>query len=102
MYWSQFDGVYFVEGELNGRPIATLNSEINKFFSQNHLKTLDHLKAQMAREAKRLVGNTIWSFKYVQRSRFLKSIFGMDDVSWHGSGVVGLIDPKSLPEKRNN
>src|SRR4051794_31505786 len=102
MYWSLHDGIYFIEGEVScGTRISTLNSEINRFFSQNQLKTLDDLKTQMGREAQRLGGNAIWSFKYGQKSRFFKSIFGMDDVLWQGSGVVGKIDPASLPEKRN-
>lgn len=97
MYYSEHNGVYFIEGTIaRAKTIEPISSELNDFLSQNHLKTLDHLKDRMAYFVKSKGGNAVISFKYGQRSTFWKSIFGMDDVLWYGSGIIAIIDPSQL------
>lgn len=96
-YFCEYKGIYFIEGDgTSGRTIGPINIELNGFFSQNQLKTLDDLKDKMVQLVKRDGGNAVISFKYGQRSTFWKSIFGMDDVYWYGSGVIAQIDPASI------
>jgi hypothetical protein len=97
MHWSQHREVFFVEGQVpSGVRDRPITSELNDFFSQNHLKTLDDLKDRMAQEAVASGCNAVLDFKYGQRSSFWKSIFGMDNVLWFGSGVLAKIDPTDL------
>jgi hypothetical protein len=96
-YYSELNGVYFIEG----RPaeailIEPLSSELNGFFSQNQLKTLDDLKSKMREFILSKGGNCLVDFKYGQRSSFWKSILGMDDVLWYGSGIIARIDIKPI------
>ncbi len=99
-YYSELKGVYFIEGRPSEASlIEPLSSELNGFLSQNQLKTLDDLKAKMRDSILSKGGNCLVDFKYGQRSSFRKSIFGMDDVLWHGSGTIALIDPKIIKEE---
>lgn len=97
MHWSEYNGIYFVEGSTPAaKRSLEINTELNQFFSQNQLKTLDDLKARMAQEAATAGCNAVVDFKYGQRSSFFKSIFGMDDVLWFGTGCLAVIDPNEL------
>lgn len=97
MYWSEHRGIYFVEGVPEfAKPLAVVNTELNDFFSQNHLKSLDDLKDRMAVAVAELGGNALIEFKYGQRSSFWKSIFGMDNVLWFGSGRAARVDPIAI------
>lgn len=97
MHWSKRNGVFFVEGSPPGLSRRrSISSELNDFFSQNHLKTLDDLKDRMAQEAVASGCNAVVDFKYGQRSSFWKSIIGMDNILWFGSGVLAIIDPDQL------
>jgi hypothetical protein len=100
MYWSIHGGVYFVEGSPEKHlPLSPISTELNDFFAQNQLRTLDDLKDRMASHAQSLGGNAVISFKYGQRSSVWKSLFGMDNVLWYGSGEVARIDPALLPKR---
>ena len=97
MHWSEYRGIFFVEGSPpSAKRRQTVNAELNEFFSQNHLKTLDDLKDRMAQQAISSGCNAIVDFKYGQRSSFWKSIVGMDNILWSGSGVLATIDPADL------
>jgi hypothetical protein len=99
MYFSEHNGVFFIEGTISGaRRVSPISTELNRFFSQNQLKTLDDLKDKMAQFTKTKGGNAVLSFKYGQRTRFWKSLIGMDDVLWYGSGEIALIDTKALTQ----
>ena len=100
MYWSNHNGVYFVEGmPAEAKRSGPISTELNDFFSQNHLKSLDDLKDRMAQQAKASNCNAVVEFKYGQRSSFMKSIFGMDNVLWFGSGTLAVIDPEKLTSR---
>ena len=100
MHWSQHRGVYFVEGSpLSSQRKQSITTELNEFFSQNHLKTLDDLKDRMAQQAISSGCNAVIDFKYGQRSSFWKSIMGMDNILWFGSGTLATIDPEGLAQR---
>jgi len=93
MYWAEHEGVLFIEGTPEGTKAGpAISTELNNFFSQNHLKTLDDLKDRMAESARQTGFNAIVDFKYGQRSSFIKSIFGMDNVLWYGTGRFANIE----------
>ncbi len=97
MYISEYRGVYFIEGAPpEAAFIESFTSELNGFFSQNHLKSLDHVKEKMRDYVLSKGGNCVIDFKYGQRSTFWKSLLGMDNVMWYGSGSVARIDPAVL------
>lgn len=101
MYYAEYQGVYFIEGSpKEASPLAPISSELNGFFSQNQLKSLDDLKARMCVLVQEKGGNCVIDFKYGQRSTFWKSLFGMDNVLWHASGMIARIDPAALPQYR--
>jgi hypothetical protein len=47
-------------------------------------------------------GNSVIDFKYGQRSTFWKSLLGMDDVMWYGSGKVARINPTEIQKYQNH
>lgn len=97
MYCTKYKGVYFVEGiPLVTKNIRNISTEINQFFGQSQLKSLDDIKDKMVDIVKASGGNAVIDFKYVQKSSFWKSLFSLDDVSWFASGTIALIDPTSL------
>ena len=100
MYWSELDGVYFVEGAPSGASkIRGIKSELMGGFSQSQLKTLDHLKRAMVREVRKAGGNAVIDFQYGQKNTFWSTIFSLDDVYWRGSGTIASISPNSLPQR---
>jgi hypothetical protein len=100
MYWAEHKGVFFVEGRPEGARLGpAISTELNKFFSQNHLKTLDDLKDRMTESARQAGFNAVVDFKYGQRSSFVKSIFGMDNVLWFGTGRFANVEGDTLPKR---
>lgn len=100
MYYSQFDGIYFVEGSLpDAEVIREISTSINEFFGQSQLKSLDDVKRKMVNAVRALGGNAIVEFKYGQKSSFWQSLLGLDDVSWYASGKIARINPESLPHR---
>ena len=92
MYSAEYDGVLFVEGRPPGvTTLGPVDVRIHGIVSQAQLKSLDAVKAQMAAAVKAKGGNALIEFTYGQKSRFLASIFGLDDVSWYGSGIAAEI-----------
>ena len=103
MHFAEFEGVYFIEGApKEARPIEPISSELNGYFSQNHLRSLDDLKAKMQKLVVQRGGNCVIDFKYGQRSTFWKSIFGMDDVFWYGTGTIAKIEPSELEKYKRS
>jgi hypothetical protein len=97
MYFAEFKGVYFIEGSpQEAITIEQISSELNGFFSQNQLKSLDDLKEKMREYVVHRGGNCVIDFKYGQRSTFWKSLLGMDDVLWYGTGKIAKIDTEEL------
>lgn len=94
MYISEYKSIYFIEGApQEAVEIEYISTEINGIFSQSQLRTLDDLKEKMIKRVLSKGGNCVVSFKYGQRSTFWKSLFGLDNVVWYGSGVVATMDP---------
>jgi hypothetical protein len=97
MYFSTHKQIYFVEGPVSGaKRFGPISTELNSFFSQNQLKSLDDLKDKMCDFVRSKGGNAVLDFKYGQRNTFWKSLLGMDDVLWYGSGEIASIDPCNL------
>ena len=92
MYSSEYKGVLFFEGmPENCTIIRNISTEINEFFGQSQLKSLDDVKDRMIEIVKSSGGNAVVDFKYGQKSTFWKSLFGMDDVMWYASGKIAII-----------
>lgn len=88
-YWHEFNGVYFIEGQMPGASVLRLiDTKHDGIFSASQLKSLDTLKEVMAKEVISSGGNTVIDFKYGQRSTFWRSLFSLDDVYWFASGKV--------------
>jgi len=97
MYKDLYKEIWFIEGEPpKAVVIEPIKIELNKMFRQNQLKSLDNVKDEMVRIARLKQCNAIVNFKYGQKSTFLKSILGMDDVFWYGSGELAKIDPSTI------
>jgi len=99
MHIAVMRGIYFIEGApQEAKFIEAVSTELNGFFSQNQLKSLDDVKEKMYSYILSKGGNCLIDFKYGQRSTFWKSIFGMDDVLWYASGKIATIDPALIPK----
>ena len=97
MHIAEYKDIYFIEGSpREAIVIESFSSELNGFFSQNQLKSLDNIKEKMRDYVLSKGGNCVIDFKYGQRSTFWKSILGMDDVLWYGSGKVSKINPTEI------
>ncbi len=92
MYSSSFDGILFVEGQPdNATILGAAKVELNGIFTQAQLKNLDDVKRKLASQVKNRNGNSLVNFKYGQRSTFLTTLLGIDDVGWYGSGDIAKI-----------
>ncbi len=93
MYESEYDGVLFCEGSLEGaRVIQHIKIEIGGVFQSAQLRSLNDVKREMAAQASSRGGNAILNFRYGQRSvGFLRSLFQRDDVNWYGEGSIALL-----------
>jgi hypothetical protein len=99
MYFSKFEDVLFIEGDPPGATtIRSISTEHDGAWTQSQLKSLDTLKRVMAAEVKRAGGNAVIRFTYGQRNTFWRSLFSMDDVWWHASGVIARVNENSLPK----
>lgn len=98
MKYTVTDGVAFFEGRVSSaRIIQTIETSMDRMFSQTQLKSLESLKQAMAKRAIQLGGNSIMCFEYGQKqSSFFKAIFSMDDIYWQGKGIVVVVDPDNL------
>lgn len=100
MYWAEYQGIYFVEGEVaDARKYRAIDSRHDGIFSQSQLKSLDTLKDVMATEAKAAGGNAVVGFRYGQKNTFWRSLLSIDDVWWYASGTIAAIDPDRLPKR---
>ena len=97
MHFAKYKGVLFIEGSpREAKVIAGIASELNGAFSQNQLRSLDDLKEKMRTVVIQRGGNCVVDFKYGQRSTFWKSLLGMDNVYWYGTGRIANIDLSEL------
>ncbi len=98
MYFSEYDGVFFVEGMPAGATvIKNISTVLDGCFSNAQLKTLDDVKREMALQVKQSGGNAVVDFKYGQRSGgFWRCLFSLDDVCWKGEGKIARINPADL------
>ena len=76
--------------------IRTISTEDDRAWGQSQLKSLDTLKRVMAKEVKKAGGNAVIRFTYGQRNTFWRSLFSMDDVWWHASGVIAKVTEGAL------
>lgn len=97
MRFTTYDEVYFIEDEIPSVNILKhIDVKIYGIFSQAQLKSLNDVKKLLASKVKRAGGNCLMNFRYGQKSSFLTTLMGLDDVSWYGAGDVVTIDPKHL------
>ncbi|NLC06069.1 MAG: hypothetical protein GX778_06085, partial [Erysipelothrix sp.] len=83
-YKSMYDGILFVEGNLESATrLNSVQTSLTGSFSA-HLKNLDDVKSELAFQAKRNDCNCVLDFKYGQKHR----LFAIDDVYFYGSGVL--------------
>ena len=87
-YKSMYDGILFVEGNLESATrINPVQTSLTGSFSA-HLKNLDDVKSELAFQAKRNDCNCVLDFKYGQKHR----LFAIDDVYFYGSGVLAKLE----------
>jgi hypothetical protein len=100
MYWAEYKGVFFVEGQPRGAvPIRRLDTKIDGWFSQSQLKSLDTVKDAMVDQVIAAGGNAVISFKYGQKNSFWRSLLSVDDVYWFATGDVANVTPSMLAQK---
>ena len=64
MYSSEYKGVMFIEGmPENCQILKEISTEINEFFGQSQLKSLDNIKDKMVDIVRSEGGNAIVDFK---------------------------------------
>ena len=103
MYFAEYKNVFFIEGfPPEADVISEIASELNGAFSQNHLRSLDDLKEKMRAAVLKRGGNCVVDFKYGQRSTFWKSLLGMDNVYWYGTGKIATIPPSEMAKYRSS
>ena len=73
------------------KTICDISTEINEFFGQSQLKSLDDVKEKMIHVVAKYGGNAVVDFKYGQRLSFWKSLFRVDGVMWYASGKIAII-----------
>ncbi|MBQ7207569.1 MAG: hypothetical protein IJS01_07215 [Lentisphaeria bacterium] len=102
MYFSEYGGVYFVEGiPADAKIIGNISTVVDGVFCNAQLKTLDDVKREMALQVRRNGGNAVVAFKYGQHSMgFWRSLFSLDNVYWKGEGKIASINPLS-PQQKN-
>lgn len=77
---TEFDGVFFTEGSIDrGTKLGPVDVESRK---QN--TNLDELKRQLATKVKKLGGNALENFKYVQQG----TVFSFSSTRWRASGIA--------------
>ena len=97
MHWSEFEGVFFVEGTFpNAKVICCVDHKIHGLFSQAQLKNLSDVKRKLSRMVKERGGNALLNFKYGQKSSFWTTLVGVDNVNWYGEGDVAVISTDDI------
>lgn len=98
MRYTITDGVAFIEGNVPTiRTIKAIETNTDSMFRNTQLKSIESLKQAMARRIIQLGGNAVICFEYGQKqSSFWKSLLSLDDIYWHGKGIVAVVDPDSL------
>jgi len=93
MYFSEYDGVYFIEGMPSGTTvIKNISTTLDGCVSNTQLKSLDDVKREMALVVKRNGGNAVVDFKYGQRSGgFWRCLFSLDNICWTGEGKIAIV-----------
>ena len=77
---TEYDGVFFTEGPITvGAKLGELKVDSRK---QN--TNLDELKKQLASEVKRLGGNALENFKYVQQG----TVMSFSSTRWRATGTA--------------
>ena len=95
MYFSEYDGVYFIEGIPAGATvIRSISTTLDGCFCNTQLKTLDDVKREMAFRVKSAGGNAVVDFKYGQRTGgFWRCLFSLDNICWSGEGKIAVVNP---------
>lgn len=98
MYFSEYNGVYFVEGRpVGARAIRPISTVLDGVFNNAQLKNLNDVKREMAQEVLAAGGNAVIDFTYGQRTGgFWRCLFSLDNVCWKGEGTIARIDPNAL------
>jgi hypothetical protein len=93
MHFSEYDGVWFIEGKPNAfRVLGNIEVKVGGVFTPGQLRSLDDVKRLMADQVRGKGGNAVIDFAYGQRSvGFWASLFNLDDVVWYGTGKIALI-----------
>lgn len=92
MYSAEYKGVMFVEGmPENCTVLKDISTEITGIFNNSQLKSLNDVKDRMVTVVQQAGGNAVVDFKYGQKSSFWKSLFSLDDVTWHASGKIAIL-----------
>ena len=77
---TDFEGVFFTEGPIvNGAKLGALKAESNR---QN--TNLDELKRKLADQVKKLGGNALENFNYVQKG----TVFSFSSTKWQATGTA--------------
>ena len=93
-YPTIFDGIIFIESDLEDvRNVASISVDLSFEFGAQ-LKNLNDVKDQMVRKALPFKINCITNFRYGQKSRWL----AIDDVAFFGSGDGCIIDQERYDE----
>ena len=84
---TEFDGVFFTEGPISGGvKLRELMVESRK---QN--TNLEELKKQLAAQVKRLGGNALENFNYVQQG----TVFSFSSTRWRATGTAVKVSETS-------
>lgn len=87
---TEFDGVFFTEGPIvGGVKLGELKVESRK---QN--TNLDELKQQLASQVKRLGGNALEHFNYVQQG----TVFSFSSTRWRATGTAVRATEDAYPQ----
>lgn len=77
---TEFDGVFFTEGPIvGGTKLGDLKVE-----SRRQNTNLDELKQQLAAQVRRLGGNALENFNYVQQG----TVFSFSSTRWRATGTA--------------
>jgi hypothetical protein len=79
-----FQGVYFTEGRPEGAQVLEQIETTSNVQNTN----LDWLREQLAKQVKRLGGNALIGFTYVQKA----NVFSFSSITWKASGTAATIE----------
>lgn len=79
------------------KPVEVILND--KWLGGSQIKTLEDVKAELAKRVKAQGGDALIQLTYGQKSvGFLKSLFSVDDVAWWGKGIAG----RRIPNRSGN